>query len=73
MTKQKKLVPIMDVSVVCEDCGRKIPKERIKALPNTTLCVKCAAESESNGGTDKIVPLIDYDPQELFDATSPDD
>lgn len=26
---------------VCEKCGEKIPKERLKALPYAALCVKC--------------------------------
>jgi DnaK suppressor protein len=25
----------------CENCGTKIPKERLKALPYASLCVKC--------------------------------
>jgi RNA polymerase-binding transcription factor DksA len=29
----------------CEDCGGKIPKERIEALPETSQCVKCAAKN----------------------------
>ena len=57
---------------ICELCGRKIPKERIKAVPDTTLCVRCAAQSEDENGTDRAVPLIDYDPSELLDAISDD-
>ena len=30
---------------LCTGCGNKIPVERAKALPNTELCVKCAAEN----------------------------
>lgn len=26
---------------VCERCGERIPKERLKALPHAALCVKC--------------------------------
>jgi len=59
--------------VVCEQCGRKIPKERLKAVPDTVLCVHCAAEVENEEGTDRIVPLVDYDPSELLDAISSDD
>ena len=29
----------------CEKCGSHIPVERVKALPNTFLCVKCAENS----------------------------
>ena len=33
----------MDVGTygVCEKCGEKIPKERLRALPYASLCVKC--------------------------------
>jgi DnaK suppressor protein len=30
----------------CEECGVKIPKTRINAIPYTPLCVKCAEKSE---------------------------
>jgi hypothetical protein len=26
----------------CEKCGTKIPKDRLKALPDTRTCVKCS-------------------------------
>ena len=58
---------------VCEECGRKIPKERLKAVPNTTFCVHCAAKSENEGDTERVIPLVDYDPSELLDAISSDD
>jgi len=25
----------------CEECGREIPRKRIEAAPNATLCVAC--------------------------------
>ncbi len=31
---------------VCERCGKPIDPERLKALPETTLCVKCKNELE---------------------------
>lgn len=31
---------------ICEECGVKIPKARLNAIPYTTLCVKCAAALE---------------------------
>ncbi|MGR9114746.1 MAG: TraR/DksA family transcriptional regulator [Gammaproteobacteria bacterium] len=31
---------------ICEACGEPIKKERIKALPFTRLCIKCAEELE---------------------------
>ncbi len=30
----------------CEECGVKIPKLRLNAIPYATLCVKCASEQE---------------------------
>src|ERR1043166_637506 len=27
----------------CEECGSKIPKTRLQAIPYTALCVKCAS------------------------------
>jgi DnaK suppressor protein len=30
----------------CEECGQKIPKLRLNALPYAPLCVKCAGHSE---------------------------
>jgi RNA polymerase-binding protein DksA len=31
---------------ICERCGTQIGIERLKAVPGTTLCVKCKAETE---------------------------
>ena len=31
---------------ICERCGNEIGAERLKAVPGTTLCVKCKAETE---------------------------
>jgi DnaK suppressor protein len=30
----------------CGQCGAKIPKARLNAIPYATLCVKCASQSE---------------------------
>ncbi len=30
----------------CEECGARIPKARLNAIPFATLCVKCAEELE---------------------------
>ena len=30
----------------CEECGARIPKQRLNAIPYTTLCVKCASDLE---------------------------
>ena len=34
---------------LCERCGQPIEPERLKVLPDTTLCVKCKAEMEREG------------------------
>jgi len=31
---------------VCEECGAKIPKARLNAIPYTAFCVKCASTNE---------------------------
>lgn len=33
----------------CVECEGKIPKMRLKAIPYTSYCVKCASEIESGG------------------------
>ncbi len=30
----------------CEECGAKIPKSRLNAIPYVTHCVKCASQQE---------------------------
>jgi DnaK suppressor protein len=30
----------------CEECGAKIPKARLNAIPYTAVCVKCASSNE---------------------------
>jgi len=30
----------------CEECGAKIPKTRLNAIPYVALCVKCASNNE---------------------------
>jgi len=30
----------------CEECGARIPKKRLNAIPYATMCVKCASEFE---------------------------
>src|SRR6266481_2235049 len=32
---------------LCEECGVKIPKARLNAIPYAALCVKCAAHQEN--------------------------
>lgn len=33
---------------ICEDCGRPIPPERLRALPEATRCVECQRRSEAS-------------------------
>ena len=32
----------------CEECGAKIPKTRLNAIPYTSMCVKCASRMEQD-------------------------
>jgi DnaK suppressor protein len=32
---------------VCTECGAKIPKVRLNAIPHTPYCIKCAERNES--------------------------
>ncbi len=36
----------MDKVRLCRECEEPIPAKRLKALPNTTLCVECAQDLE---------------------------
>ena len=31
---------------LCEQCGGRIPKQRLNAIPYAVMCVKCASQSE---------------------------
>jgi DnaK suppressor protein len=33
---------------LCDECGARIPKTRLNAIPYTTLCVKCAEQQEQD-------------------------
>ncbi len=33
----------------CEECGVKIPKTRLNAIPYAGLCIKCASQQEQEG------------------------
>lgn len=35
-------------AVLCQQCRQPIPAERIEALPDTTLCVRCQSADETN-------------------------
>jgi DnaK suppressor protein len=34
----------------CEECGAKISKARLEAIPYATLCVRCASQQEQGQG-----------------------
>lgn len=34
---------------ICDKCGQPIPKERLEAIPLTTMCVKCRQEEWEDG------------------------
>jgi len=34
---------------MCDECGARIPKARLNAIPYATLCVKCASQQEQGG------------------------
>jgi DnaK suppressor protein len=34
----------------CEDCGGKIPKSRLEAIPYAAQCVQCASQRENGHG-----------------------
>lgn len=33
----------------CTSCGEEISPKRLKAIPNTELCIECQSEAERNG------------------------
>ncbi|MCP4751438.1 MAG: TraR/DksA family transcriptional regulator [Proteobacteria bacterium] len=39
---------------VCDDCGEKIGRKRLMALPFTKLCIDCKNEEERTKGVEKI-------------------
>ena len=54
----------------CAICGKIIPAERLKALPQTSSCVDCAREKGYDIFTRKVVICIDADTfKDLLGAT----
>ncbi len=54
----------------CEECGRRIPPERLRLLPETRRCVRC---SDARRKTDRDLDLDGADPAERlrsFDGPS---
>lgn len=39
----------------CARCGNEIPAERVEAIPETMVCVKCAGEM---GGSEFVVIVV---------------
>ena len=61
-----------DEDVLCEGCGKRITKTRLKAIPGTTMCVKCTEQDEEhNPPNERFIP-DGYDPDDLIDTISPD-
>lgn len=49
----------------CEKCGKTIPKERIKALPETKFCVNCSEEKSLVGLiTESEIVIVNHDEAE---------
>lgn len=52
---------------MCIGCGKKIPKIRLEALPETNTCVKCSVEQNRkvitvwNDGVPEVVPVSEDD------------
>jgi DnaK suppressor protein len=36
---------------LCEECGMKIPKSRLEAIPYAALCVRCTSQREEGRGS----------------------
>jgi hypothetical protein len=62
-----------DEDVLCEVCDSRIPKTRLKAMPDATMCVKCAEQDEEDNPQDERYLPDGYDPDDLIDTISPDD
>ena len=52
---------------VCKNCGTMIPRNRLKALPFATLCVKCKEEEEEayrlGMGPERLAYLLEQEPE----------
>jgi len=59
--------------VVCEKCEKRIPKARLKVVPDTRFCVSCQQEYEVDHPLDDSIYLSEPDAAELTDIISPDD
>lgn len=52
---------------ICEDCGGKIPKARLEALPFTTHCIECQRQEEKMRVAE-VTGLMDDDSTPKEDA-----
>ena len=52
---------------VCEECGKRIPALRLKALPFASLCVRCKREEERLERAEEEQSERPYDRGEPFD------
>ncbi len=56
---------------ICDECGEKIPKQRLKALPFATLCVSCKSAKETEEGIFTPFEEIEEDSfQEITEETA---
>ncbi len=39
---------------ICEECGKRIPRKRLNAIPYANLCIKCAQLNECGIGAGSI-------------------
>lgn len=61
----------LEIKMLCKKCGKKIPKARLQALPDTTTCVKCSEVQAKMGvtiwdGTTSVVEIVDGTEAEEF-------
>lgn len=60
---------------ICRSCGNPIRKDRLKAIPYATLCVKCKEEEEEfeqeNLGRERWRPEIEFTETEQDESDSP--
>ncbi|MGC8977641.1 MAG: TraR/DksA family transcriptional regulator [Candidatus Ratteibacteria bacterium] len=55
---ESKILQAIDIAIkkikdgnygICENCGKPIAKERLKAIPYARFCIKCQTEKEKSG------------------------
>ncbi len=56
----------------CEECGEKISKQRLKAVPFATLCVSCKAKKEAKEGIftpfeEEEIETFEEEPEETLE------